>query len=47
MPVPIESRQHLEKGISRTFVLVEDSNPTDILGFFTLAYFIFLSIFEY
>ena len=31
------ARQHLEKGISRTFVLVEDSNPTEILGFFTLA----------
>lgn len=31
------ARQHIEKGISRTFVLVEDSNPTEILGFFTLA----------
>ena len=31
------ARQHVEKGISRTFVLVEDSNPSDILGFFTLA----------
>ena len=31
------ARQHIEKGISRAFVLVEDSNPTDILGFFTLA----------
>jgi len=26
------ARQHIEKGISRTFVLVEDSNPTEILG---------------
>jgi GNAT superfamily N-acetyltransferase len=31
------ARQHIEKGISRTFVLVEDSKPTEILGFFTLA----------
>ena len=31
------ARQHMEKGISRTFVLVEDSNPSAILGFFTLA----------
>ena len=31
------ARQHIEKGISRTFVLAEDSNPTEILGFFTLA----------
>jgi len=31
------ARQHIEKGISRTFVLVEESNPTEILGFFTLA----------
>lgn len=31
------ARQHTEKGISRTFVLVEDSNPSAILGFFTLA----------
>jgi len=31
------ARQHLEKGISRTFVLVDDSKPTEILGFFTLA----------
>ena len=27
----------MEKGISRTFVLVEDSNPSAVLGFFTLA----------
>ncbi len=31
------ARQHLEKGISRTFVLVDDSKPNEILGFFTLA----------
>ena len=31
------ARQHIEKGISRTFVLVDDSNPSEILGFFTLA----------
>jgi len=31
------ARQHLEKGISRTFVLVDDLNPNEILGFFTLA----------
>jgi len=31
------ARQHIDKGISRTFVLVEKSNPTEILGFFTLA----------
>ena len=31
------ARQHIEKGISRTFVLVEESKQTEILGFFTLA----------
>ena len=31
------ARQHLNKGISRTFVLVDDDMPTEILGFFTLA----------
>ncbi|MFH1629047.1 MAG: GNAT family N-acetyltransferase [Pseudomonadota bacterium] len=31
------ARQHIEKGISRTFVLVDDENPSEILGFFTLA----------
>jgi len=31
------ARQHLEKGISRTFVLVDDSKPSEILGLFTLA----------
>ncbi|MFZ1982785.1 MAG: GNAT family N-acetyltransferase [Desulfatitalea sp.] len=31
------ARQHSEKGISRTFVLVDDKNTFQILGFFTLA----------
>lgn len=31
------ARQHTEKGISRTFVLVDESKPSEILGFFTLA----------
>jgi len=31
------ARQHSEKGISRTFVLVTDENPSETLGFFTLA----------
>ena len=31
------ARQQSEKGISRTFVLVEDNGPSEILGFFTLA----------
>jgi GNAT superfamily N-acetyltransferase len=31
------ARQHLNKGISRTFVLVDEKMPTEILGFFTLA----------
>ena len=31
------ARQHLNKGISRTFVLLESSTPAEILGFFTLA----------
>lgn len=29
--------QHAKKGISRTFVLVEDNNPSCILGFVTLT----------
>ncbi|MFH1932164.1 MAG: GNAT family N-acetyltransferase [Pseudomonadota bacterium] len=29
--------QHLNKGLSRTFVLVDDNIPTEILGFFTLV----------
>ena len=31
------ARQHIEKGVSRTFVLVDDSNPSEILGFFAPA----------
>lgn len=31
------ARQHLNKGMSRTFVLVDDDMPREILGFFTLA----------
>ena len=31
------ARQQSEKGISRTFVLVDSGNPFEILGFFTLA----------
>ena len=31
------ARQHLNKGISRTFVLVDDNIPTEILVFFTLV----------
>ncbi len=31
------ARQHLSKGISRTFVLVDEEMPTEILGFFTLV----------
>jgi GNAT superfamily N-acetyltransferase len=31
------ARQQSEKGISRTFVLVDDHNPGEILGFFTLT----------
>jgi len=29
--------QHIEKNISKTFVLVEDENPTVIIGYFTVA----------
>lgn len=32
------ARQHSEKGISRTFVLADDTNPCEVLGFFTLAF---------
>lgn len=32
------ARQHIVKGISKTFVLVSDTAPTEILGFFTLAF---------
>jgi ribosomal protein S18 acetylase RimI-like enzyme len=31
------ARQHNDKGLSRTFVLIEDTQPDLILGFFTLA----------
>jgi len=31
------ARQHNEKGIARTFVLVNDEEPATILGFFTLT----------
>ena len=31
------ARQHLNKGLARTFVLVDDNIPTEILGFFTLV----------
>ena len=31
------ARQHLEKGMSRTFVFVDDTNPTKIIGYYTLA----------
>lgn len=31
------ARQHLTKGISRTFILIDDTVPSEILGFFTLS----------
>lgn len=31
------ARQHLEKGMSKTFVLIDDKNPKNILGYYTLA----------
>jgi len=31
------ARQHNEKGVSRTFVLVDTADPASIYGFFTLA----------
>jgi ribosomal protein S18 acetylase RimI-like enzyme len=31
------ARQHLTRGISRTFVLTDEAEPARILGFFTLA----------
>lgn len=31
------ARQHLEKGMSKTFVLIDDDNPKKILGCYTLA----------
>ncbi len=32
------ARQHLDKGISRTFVLIDDTEPKEILGFYTLVF---------
>jgi len=31
------AKQHVDKNISKTFVLVEDDNPTLIIGYFTIA----------
>ena len=31
------ARQHIEKGISRTFVMVDGKEPSDITGFLTLS----------
>jgi ribosomal protein S18 acetylase RimI-like enzyme len=31
------ARQHLEKGMSKTFVLIDDNNPKKNLGYYTLA----------
>ncbi|SLM31183.1 GCN5-related N-acetyltransferase [Desulfamplus magnetovallimortis] len=31
------ARQHISKGMSRTFVLINDDNPRTILGFYTLS----------
>jgi predicted N-acetyltransferase YhbS len=31
------ARQHIQKGISRTFVLVDTEEPKTIIGFFTLS----------
>lgn len=31
------ARQHIQKGISRTFVLIDDDHPQEIIGFFTLT----------
>lgn len=32
------ARQHIDKGIAKTFVIAEDTDPDQILGFFTLAF---------
>lgn len=32
------ARQHREKGLSNTFVLMEEDSPRHILGFFTLSF---------
>jgi len=31
------ARQHIRKGISRTFVLIDETVPNDILGYYTLT----------
>lgn len=31
------ARQHIQKGLSRTFVLIDDEQPSRIIGFFTLS----------
>ena len=31
------ARQHLDKGMSRTFVLIDDDSPKNIIGHYTLA----------
>ena len=31
------ARQHFNKGMSRTFVLIDDAGPHEILGYFTLS----------
>lgn len=31
------ARQHIDKDIARTFVLIQEDNPTTIIGFYTLA----------
>ena len=31
------ARQHLDKGMPRTFVLIDDYSPTKIIGYYTLA----------
>lgn len=32
------ARQHRDKGLSNTFVLLDDNSPHEILGFFTLSF---------
>ncbi len=32
------ARQHIVKGISKTFVIIEDTHQIEVLGFFTLAF---------
>ncbi len=31
------ARQHITKGMSRTFVLIKDEHPNEIIGFYTLS----------